>query len=213
MLTCTVGDWAMRTLWLASTSPRRKQLLEDAGFSPTCVGSKLDDDLLRFNEPSALGICAARAWFKALGVHRSLCDQGGDEPGDPGVLLAADTLCERDGHVLGKPADRTHAERMLRGLIGASHRTVTGVALLDRSSMSRSIWCDVADVHVGAIDEQMLDEYLDSGDWRGKSGGYNLVDRQDAGWPVVCDGDPSTVMGLPIRRLRPQIERMLGGEA
>lgn len=186
-------------------------LLEDAGFEPTCVGSHLDDDRLRVNERSVLGICAARAWFKAFGVHQALESSMRLEHGSRGVLLAADTLCELDGAVLGKPADQQEAERMLRGLIGTSHRTVTGVALLDRDSMVRSIWCDVADVSIEQVDEALLSSYLSSDEWRGKSGGYNLADRLEDGWPIHCSGDPATVMGLPIRRLGPEISRMLDG--
>ena len=201
----------MRTLWLASSSPRRKRLLQEAGFNPTCISSCLDDDQLRFTEQSVLGICAARAWFKALGVHRNLLEQDDTELGSRGILLAADTMCELDGKVLGKPGNRSEAEQMLTALIGSSHRTITGVALLDRDSMSRSIWCDVADVSMGSLDGHLLEKYLDSPEWQGKSGGYNLADRVAAGWPVSCVGDPSTVMGLPIRRLRPQLERLLNG--
>lgn len=201
----------MRTLWLASSSPRRKQLLEDAGFNPTCVSSRLDDDQLRFNEQSVLGICAARAWFKGLGVHRNLLEQEDADSSARGILLAADTMCELGGKVLGKPGNRSEAKQMLTTLIGASHRTITGVALLDRDSMSRSIWCDVADVSMGSVENHLLEEYLDSLEWQGKSGGYNLDDRVAAGWPVSCEGDPSTVMGLPILRLRPQLERLLNG--
>ena len=201
----------MRPLWLASSSPRRKMLLEDAGFEPTCVGSQLDDDRLRVTARSVLGICAARAWFKAFGVHQSLESSHQLHPGSRGVLLAADTLCELDGSVLGKPADEQEAECMLRSLIGASHRTVTGVALLDRDTMVRSIWCDVANVSIEQVDEDRLATYLASQQWRGKSGGYNLADRLDDGWPIHCSGDPATVMGLPIRRLQPEIRRLLDG--
>ena len=201
----------MRRLWLASSSPRRKLLLEDAGFQPTCVSCQLDDDLLRVNERGVLGVCAARAWFKAFGVHHSLDEIASDQSGSRGVLLAADTLCELHGSVLGKPTNLQEAERMLRSLIGASHRTITGVALLDRDTMIRSIWCDVADVSIEQVGEEQLEAYLASEQWRGKSGGYNLVDRLDDGWPITCTGDPATVMGLPIRRLQPEILRMLNG--
>ena len=186
-------------------------LLEDAGFQPTCVGCSLDDDLLRVNEQGVLGVCAARAWFKACGVHQSLEHVAPDQIGSRGVLVAADTLCEFKGDVLGKPADEHEAERMLRSLIGASHRTITGVALLDRDTMVRSIWCDVADVSIDAVNEERLNDYISSKQWRGKSGGYNLADRMADGWRISCTGDPATVMGLPIRRLLPEIRRMLNG--
>ena len=59
----------MRKLWLASSSPRRRLLLENSGFLPQCVSSDLDDDLLRISNDSVLATCAARAWFKAESVH------------------------------------------------------------------------------------------------------------------------------------------------
>ena len=52
------------------------------------------------------------------------------------------------------------------------------------------------------LDDAAMQHYLDEGAWRGKAGAYNLQERIDAGWPIRCEGDPSTVMGLPMRRLR-----------
>lgn len=200
----------MRTLWLASSSPRRRQLLEESGFRPECVSSDLDDDLLRISNENVLATCAARAWFKAESVHDLLLQR---EPAldhdDLGVLLAADTLCDLDGFPLGKPPTRNDAEAMIRSMVGRAHRTVTGVAILDRTSMKRSIWCDVAEVEIGVLSEDALCSYLEAGDWKGKSGGYNLADRVKAGWPVFCHGDPATVMGLPMKRLIPELEALI----
>ena len=192
----------MRKLWLASSSPRRRMLLEESGFLPECVSSDLDDDLLRITEHNVLATCAARAWFKAESVHALLSARAATRiSDDPGVLIAADTLCDLDGVPLGKPSTADDAERMIRSLMSRTHRTVTGVAILDRSSMKRSIWCDVAQVELGALSEGVLASYLESGEWAGKSGGYNLADRVKSGWPVTCHDDPATVMGLPIKRL------------
>lgn len=200
----------MRKLWLASSSPRRRLLLEDSGYHPECVSSELDDDLLRISNDNVLATCAARAWFKAESVHDLLLARDGESVGeDQGVLIAADTLCDLDGTPLGKPSTPVVAEIMIRSMIGRSHRTVTGVAILDRASMERSIWCDVAEVALGDLSEDSLASYLKSGEWAGKSGGYNLADRIKQGWPVTCHGDPATVMGLPIKRLVPELERLM----
>ena len=200
----------MRKLWLASSSPRRRLLLEDSGFHPECVSSDLDDDLLRISDESVHATCAARAWFKAESVHDLLSERNDDAGRNGrGVLVAADTLCDLDGSPLGKPTTREAAEIMIRSMANRSHRTVTGVAILDRVSMERSIWCDVAEVTLGRLTEDALGSYLQSGEWEGKSGGYNLADRINAGWPVTCHGDPATVMGLPMMRLVPQLERLM----
>jgi len=202
----------MKRLWLASSSPRRLQLLEEAGFNPIAVPTELDDDRLTASGGGVLSSCAARAWFKAVGADQALRNDwaAASSPGQ-GVLLAADTLCEMDGRALGKSSDPEQAMDMIRALSGNVHRTITGVALLDRDTEERWIWCDAAKVRIGELDERQIREYVDSGGWKGKSGSYNLADRIDAGWPIECSGDPGTVMGLPMRRLGPQLVRLLGG--
>ena len=201
----------MRRLWLASSSPRRKLLLEEAGFQAVCIPCDLDDDTLPESGHGGLATCAARAWFKAGAVDQALqADWAAASNPDAGVLLAADTLCDLDGRLLGKAACPEEAEQMIRELAGRAHRTITGVALLERSTSDRSIWCDSANVLMGDLEEKQIREYIDSGEWRGKSGCYNFSDRVAAGWPLRCEGDPTTVMGLPMRRLIPKLQELLG---
>ena len=122
---------------------------------------------------------------------------------DAGTVVGADTVCVVDEAVLGQPGDRVEAERMLLAMIGREHRVVSGVCFIDLASGTRRWLADVAWVRLGDLPEDALGDYLGSGDWRGKAGGYNLQDRIDAGWPLSCTGDPATVMGLPIRRMTP----------
>ena len=202
----------MRTLWLASGSPRRLRMLTDAGFKPQRVVIDLDDDTLAEAVEGVESTCLARAWFKACAAQHALNARSPRSGEASGVLLAADTLCESEGRLLGKPATEEEATTMIRHLSGRSHRTVTGVALQDLSNDRRCIWADSTIVHVGALTEEAIRCYVESGEWRGKSGGYNLADRIDAGWSIEIEGDPDTVMGLPMQRLRPLLEDMLSGE-
>ena len=200
----------MKTLWLASASPRRLQLLEEAGFQPQRIVSLHDDDRLAEASAGVEATCTARAWFKAVGAREAL----GRKLGIPreeleGLLLAADTLCALDGHLLGKPADAAEADLMIRRIAGKEHATVTGVALLELDGARRSIWCDATRVRVGNLTNDQVETYVDSGEWRGKSGGYNLADRLEAGWPIEFEGDPGTVMGLPMQRLASQLTSLL----
>ena len=100
---------------------------------------------------------------------------------------------------------------MIRQLADKEHRTITGVALLELGGPWRSIWWDRTRVHVGALEDAQIAEYVDSGRWQGKSGGYNLAERIQAGWPIEYDGDPGTVMGLPMRKLAGQLHALLEG--
>ena len=189
----------MSSLILASASPRRLGLLQAEGWSVLSRPPVIDDGLLDVEIDSPWNLVMALAWFKAAQV------------GPPGeselVTIAADTVCVVDGGVLGKPHSREEAATMLQSMLGRSHHTYSGVCVLDRTG-SRWLFGDRARVTMSDIPSTELDAYLDSEEWKGKAGGYNLVDRQEAGWSVVCEGDPSTVMGLPLRTLVPFLRRL-----
>ena len=139
--------------------------------------------------------------------------EDGELPAGPSVILAADTICVTvDGRLIGQPADRDEAEAMIRGFMNGAHDVVTGVCV---ESLCGSVLYDVARVHVGRIDDHDLQHYLDSGEWRGKAGGYNLFDRQAAGWPVSVEpgDDPTTVVGLPMRLLLPTLNTAIAAAA
>lgn len=90
---------------------------------------------------------------------------------------------------------------MLKALQNGSHEVVTGVALVWPDSARREIFVDTAVVHVGTIGDVEIENYIKDGGWQGKAGAYNLSERIEAGWPITYEGDPSTVMGLPMKAL------------
>ncbi len=188
---------------LASQSPRRAQLLTEAGVvfeqrSPPFADPDQPPGHLRGDEAEAYAAALAEQKANSLA---ELID-------GPALILSADTICVDDaGALVGKPRDRAHADVMLRSFIEAEHRVLTGVALLrvGPGEPVMASFADVAVVRFGSLSEQQLDVYLTTDDWRGKAGGYNLFDRQAAGWPITVDGDPATVVGLPMRRLMPML--------
>ncbi|MEO1584850.1 MAG: Maf family protein [Planctomycetota bacterium] len=182
-------------LILASKSPRRRAMLEQAGIAFECADA-VDDGGLLPGSADAEHWVAALAFLKAWSVARELAVA----PGEPAVVLGADTVCVSEGRLLGKPSDASDARDMLRGFPGRTHQVLTGVALVSPSG-ERELLVDAADVTWGSVDSGAIDRYVDSGGWRGKAGGYNLSERINDGWPIVCEGDPATVMGLPMRRL------------
>lgn len=191
-------------LILASQSPRRAQLLREAGLtfeqrSPPFADPDQPPDHLQGHE--AESYAAALAKDKAASLAQTI--------EQPRLILAADTICVDDhGRLVGKPIDRADAGDIIRRFNQTHHRVITGVALLQASANDGLLvegFADTAVVTFGEIDEADLDAYLGSGDWSGKAGGYNLFDRQSAGWPITVEGDPSTVVGLPMRRLLPML--------
>jgi len=192
-----------RRLWLASASPRRRLLLEEAGFTFEVLPAGVDDAPLRIPK----GVTpeqwtAALAVLKARAARDRLPAQARDA-----VVLGADTTVVKGDEVIGQPTDEDDARRTLGLLSDGTHDVVSGVALLcgDR----RRAFADTARVTVGPLEPGAVDRYVKSGQWRGKAGAYNLAERLDDGWPITYEGDPGTIMGLPMQRLAPLLREML----
>ncbi len=199
---------------LASRSARRRLMLEDAGIEHDLIDSGVDDGELRPGKVDAEHWVAALAYLKAAAA-RERVSQDGDAVRDARgmVVLGADTVVVDDGEIIGQPRDRADAERILRRLIGGEHEVLTGVAMVEVSTGRRDLLVDRARVRVGSVAEAELQKYLDSGMWAGKAGAYNLAERVEAGWPIEVEGDPGTVMGLPMRRLEARLAGFAAGSA
>jgi len=196
---------------LASQSPRRRELLAAAGISFDASHPGIDDALLAPGPVSPEQWVMALAYLKASSALRALsCPNPAPNPNlhlpaspplAPSIILGADTVVLHDDRLLGQPTDAADARRMLLAMRDATHEVVTGVAILDPSTGRRELFADRATVRVGHIPDDEIDRYIASGEWRGKAGAYNLVERLSASWPITYDGDPGTIMGLPMRKL------------
>jgi septum formation protein len=176
-------------LILASESPRRKQLLEDAGYQFEVEPAGIDEP-----EPSAdmspWAYAAHLAWRKAAEVARRRSS---------GLILGADTICVVEGEVLTKPLDRADAERMIRLQEGRSTHVITGICLY---RVERHEWVGAVEVSVVSfkpLDDHDRQAYLDSQRWDGKSGGYGVQDNDP--FVAVVRGSFSNVVGLPVERV------------
>jgi septum formation protein len=193
---------------LASGSPRRSSLMAEAGFEAELEPADIDDATIRVGRADARDVAPALAFLKARRVAAQRAERGAGAA----WILAADTVCERDGAVLGKPADVADARRMIASLAGRGHGVITGWCLLGPRG-ERRVGRDVAWIEIGALPAADFECFLAAELWRGKAGGYNLPEVLARGWPVRCIGDPQTVVGLPIARLAPLIRAELGGAA
>ena len=198
-------------LILASKSPRRALMLGEAGFDFEQAEPPFDDPpqpkMLAHQTPSALATALAEK--KA----RSLAEQLRQSA----VILAADTICvdERD-NLIGTPSTEGEAREMIRTFSDCSHQVVTGVCLLAVKAASGEQAAietvkhaaDIAHVTLGKLSADQVEDYLALGTWQGKAGGYNLTERVDAGWPIDVQGDPTTVVGLPMAKVVPLLIEM-----
>jgi len=193
---------------LASRSPRRRQILTEAGIEHDAAHPGLDDGELLPGRVPADRWAMALAFLKASSAARARAESGGGRFPAP-VFLGADTVVVKHSNtgvsLIGQPIDLEHAFEILRLLRQGEHEVITGVALLDAHTGRRELFSDKATVRVGELSDEAIAEYLAGGQWRGKAGGYNLSERIAAGWPISCEGDPTTVMGLPIKALIPRL--------
>ncbi len=194
-----------RRLILASRSPRRRRLLTEAGYIFDAVEAPFDDTHLDLSGVAPARAAEALAYLKAT----SLADTSTIHPANgadaPPVILAADTIVCLGDRQLGKPADRDAARRMLDLLLGRAHRVVSGVALLDPHADRVRLFHETAWVTIEHPGEAELDRYLDAGEWSGKAGGYNLAELEPR-WGCHVEGDPATVIGLPLRALPQELQ-------
>ena len=176
----------MGALFLASASPRRRELLAQIGVPFSLVSVSVDETPSPTESPEAYVERVARD--KALAGLVSLGDRDG-------CVLGADTSVVLDQHILGKPADRADGLAMLAALSGRTHRVMPAVALASRSACEVRVV--ISEVTFRTIDEAEAERYWDSGEPADKAGGYAIQ-----GWGAVfvsqLHGSYSAVVGLPL---------------
>jgi septum formation protein len=191
------------TVVLASSSPRRRELLGRLGLEPVVQASEIDE---RWHPSEPADRYVARlAEEKAVAVQEAR-RAGPHAPADGEVVvLGADTEVVLDGEPLGKPCDAEHARSMLRSLAGRSHQVLSAVTVLTTSGSALHL-LDAASVTFAPLPEELVEWYVASGEPRGKAGGYALQGR-GAALIERLEGDPTTVIGLPLRRTAELLER------
>jgi septum formation protein len=184
-------------LVLASGSPQRKRLLADAGYDFETIepGALAECGVCSRESPGELVARLARQ--KAADVAAQLRLRRETAPGR--IIVACDTVAECLGQILGKPADRQHARRMLETLRGQLHRVYSGLCLWELSTGRVQVQVARTTLEMDRLDDARIEEYLDGGGWQGKAGAFGYQDR--AGWLRIVEGSESNVVGLPLELL------------
>jgi septum formation protein len=176
-------------LVLASASPRRRELLSQAGFSFEVHPARIPEDPFPNEDPIAYVTRLARE--KAQFVFRELTVS----QGTASVVLGADTTVTLDNCILGKPTDPADAARILRSLSGRTHRVVTGIAVV--TAHSTEVAAEVTAVTFLTLSDEEIAAYIATGEPMDKAGAYAIQGRA-ARWIPRIEGDYFNVVGLPI---------------
>ena len=171
-------------LVLASASPRRRELLAQIGvFADDIRAPDIDETPLKAEQPRPY--CARMAREKVAAVPADADD----------IVLCADTTVALGRRILGKPADRSEAEKFLRAMSGRRHKVITAVAVKRGDNLwERDV---MSTVRMKSLSDQELNAYLDTGDWQGKAGGYGIQGPATVLIPWIS-GSFTAIVGLPL---------------
>lgn len=195
-----MNENSKRRIILASTSPRRRELLASLRIPFDVVPSEASEDTPDGWSPDR--IVESLALRKAEAVYHKFAGSGQD-----GVVVGSDTVVVLDSEVLGKPVDDEDAARMLGRLQGRTHQVYTGVACLDLSSGTSLIRHSATWVKMKPLSLEAINAYVRSGEPADKAGAYGI---QGLGATIVesIEGDYFTVVGLPLSMLSDMLSEM-----
>jgi len=177
-------------LILASASPRRAEILHDAGFHFSVLSSAVDETVYPGESPQDLvqRLAIAKA---ELAAARTV---------GPAIVIGADTEVTLDGHIFGKPRSSEEARRMLEMLSARTHAVLTGVALIRLPDAERITFVESTLVHFAAISDEEITRYLATGETHDKAGAYAIQGHAGRFIPRI-EGCYFNVVGLPLARL------------
>lgn len=185
-------------IYLASASPRRRELLQQLGIRFEVVPVVVPEEPRAGESPRAyvarLAAAKARQGAQAVRAHGW----------PPRAVLGADTEVILDDEILGKPADRRHGIAMLRRLSGRSHEVLTAVSLLDQDEAHDAL--SISRVTFAPLSDEQIERYWESGEPADKAGAYALQGRA-AAFVARLEGSYSGVVGLPLFELAELLKR------
>ena len=180
---------------LASTSPRRRQLMAEAGYEFLCVAPGVDESSFCSDGLSAADYAERLAVAKANSVAGGYPDS---------LVIGADTVVDFDGEIIGKASNAQQAERITRRLFSRAHKVITAIALVRRCDGVEVVASDTTAVYPKKLTEQQIAAHVAGGSWRGKAGAYAIQSDGDE-FVERIDGSVTNVMGLSMELL----ERLL----
>lgn len=184
-----------RTIILASSSPRRHELLSKAGYEFDIVVADVDESRFSCEGISCSEYAERLAFAKAA-------DVAGKFPN--ALVIGADTIVDFDGEIIGKPEDDAHAGEIVRKLFSKPHKVITGVAIVRVSDNTEVVESDTTVVYPKKMSDEQIAEHIAGGSWRGKAGAYAIQETGDE-FVEKIEGSLTNVMGFPMEL----VEKML----
>jgi len=192
---------------LASTSPRRRQLLAEAGYKFKIVPPDINESSFLTDAIVPAGLTDEYARRLALAKAKNVAEKHPDC-----LVIGADTVVDFNGQIIGKPADAKEAEQITRKLFSRPHKVITAVAIVRLSDNTKIVESDCTTVYPKKLTDEQIAKHIKSGSWRDKAGAYAIKETGDE-FVERIEGSLTNVMGLPmelLQRLLPASAACLG---
>ena len=187
-----MSEHSPASIILASASPRRKQLLAEAGYKFTSVSPDIDESAFPAERVSPCEYAKRLALAKAKNVAAKHPDS---------LVIGADTVVDFNGQTIGKPADAEEAEQITKKLFSAPHKVITAVAIVRIVDGTEIVESDTTTVYPKRMTAEQIGEHIKSGSWQDKAGAYAIQEGGDE-FIEKIEGSLTNVMGLPMELLQ-----------
>jgi len=180
---------------LASKSPRRQELMKLMGLDFTIELKDVDESYPDDLTPAEIAVYIAEKKAKAFTAQ------------DNHIIITADTIVSLDGEILGKPADKAHAQEMLRKLSGSKHEVYTGVSIVQNNQLTS--FYDLTEVTCREVTDEEINFYIDNFKPFDKAGSYGVQDWWGLVVVQAIYGSYTNVMGLPTDKLYKALQELV----
>lgn len=177
-------------LILASKSKRRRKLFAKICRKFRVLPSAVRESSILHSNPGELAKKRALAKATHVAVHNPHA-----------LVIGADTVVVFEKSIVGKPRGAKEARGMMESFAGKKVKTVTGVALVCDELDYAAVWAEKAMVKFDEVGERKINNYIKSGKWKGKAGGFNIDEMPVKKWVKITGGEKETAIGLPLKRL------------
>lgn len=184
---------------LASASPRRKQLLSEAGYTFTSITPNVNESAFPAEGYKACEYAKKLALAKAKSVAEKHPDC---------LVIGADTVVDFDGEIIGKPADAREAEQITKKLFSKPHKVITGLAIVRLTDSIEIVESDITIVYPKKLTAEQIDDHIKSESWRDKAGAYAIQETGDE-FVEKIEGSLTNVMGLPMELLQKLLKNLI----
>lgn len=185
----------MKKIILASKSTDRSEMFNRAGISFEIFATNIDEEKYKTNFSEGIELVKELAKAKALFAKSKMINNK-----ENAIIVAADTIVELDGKIIGKAHSEEEAFEILKKMMGRTHRLITGIAITEIKNPKIVIDSDTTFVEFLELSDEEIREYIKTNEWKGRAGAYSIRDKASL-FIKKINGSSSNVIGLSMHKL------------